>query len=46
MLYYKRKQREYGGDQSMKPRISPQAPDSPDIDDLIFEGEHPEESEK
>ena len=30
----------------MRPVDKKQAPDSPDIDDLIFEGEHPEESEK
>lgn len=47
MLYYKRWNKfKYGGDDGMRPIGKPRKPDSPDIDDLIFEGEHPEESEK
>lgn len=47
MLYYKtERQLKYGGDDGMRLIRKPRKPDSPDIDDLIFEGEHPEESEK
>ncbi|WP_159456501.1 hypothetical protein [Intestinibacillus massiliensis] len=47
MLYFKAEEKcEYGGENSMRHTVKPQMPDTPDIDDLIFEGEHPEESEK
>lgn len=45
MLYLCTETKNKGGEEPMLQRIRPQAPDSPDIDDLIFEGEHLE-SEK